>query len=462
MSIPPNIPRIVIAGTGSGVGKTTTVVALAMALRNLGLRVAVFKCGPDYLDPTYHQRAAGRTCHNLDSWMMGREAVISTFVQGSKDADIALIEGVMGLYDGLSSDSNIGSTAEIAEWLGAPVIVTLDASGMARTFAAIVKGLKEFDPSIQIGGAIANFVGSEGHLSLLRTSVYPLPLVGGFPKSPQLAFPERHLGLHAASENSFSPDKLVAWGELAKKWFNLDQILEIAKTARTEFDDFSVESVSNTKVRCRIAIAKDEAFHFYYEENLRLLRSFGAEFVYFSPTNDKEVPMADGLYIGGGYPELHAKTLSENISMRESIQRFFECGRPIYAECGGLMYLADQITTLDGDSFPMVGLVPGKVCMRDKLQALGYVEVTTEADTLLGPAGTRFRGHQFRYSDLQQGENNGLELCYRLRKRRGKEVSQEGYFKGQLLASYVHGHWASNPSIAHHFVEACARSYESG
>jgi cobyrinic acid a,c-diamide synthase len=456
-----NIPRLVIAGTGSGVGKTTTVLSLAMALQKRGLRVAVFKCGPDYLDPTYHEKVTGRVCHNLDSWMMGRESVLSTFIEGSRDADLALIEGVMGLYDGVSPDSNTGSTAEIAQWLGAPVLLTLDASGMARTFAAIVNGLKDFEPTICIAGAIANFVGSEGHLSLLRTAVKDIPVVGGFPKAPEHAFPERHLGLHVANESSLSDAKIEAWGALCEKWFDLDKILEIAKSANTDLQDCKVRSTPSAQPRCRIAIARDEAFHFYYEENLRLLQAAGAELVYFSPIRDQELPVADGVYIGGGYPELHAEKLSSNISMRESIRKFSSLNRPIYAECGGLMYLTDEIKTLEGRSFPMVGLISGITRMRDRLQALGYVEVTTEGDTALGPAGTRFRGHQFRYSELELAPLSGTAFNYRLRRRKGKEVVPEGYSKSSLLASYVHGHWASNPSIASSFVAACLRPNES-
>lgn len=458
------IPRMMIAGSASGVGKTTTVVALTRAFQKRGLNVVVFKCGPDYLDPTYHELATGKKCHNLDPWMMGRESVLSTFKTTVQDADLVLIEGVMGLYDGLKPDSNVGGTAEISQWLEAPVLTVMDASGMSRTIAAIFKGLKEFDPKTNVVGLIANFVGSQNHLSLLRTAMSPFPIVGGFPKNSDQAFPERHLGLYAAEESTVTREKFEFWGSLCEQWFNLDQILQIAQDAPAMPESISLNLRSTPSVvgkisttRCRIGIAKDEAFHFYYEENLRLLADLGADLIYFSPLKDIQLPEVDGIYIGGGYPEVHGKALSSNHSMIDSIRKFHSNNRPIYAECGGLMYLTDEMILCDGRAFPGIGLISGKVYMRNRLQALGYVEVVTEEETLLGPAGTRFRGHQFRYSEFFPDFNLPMKCCYKLRKRSGSQLDQEGYLQGSLLASYVHGHWASNPSIASHFVRACLR-----
>jgi cobyrinic acid a,c-diamide synthase len=451
--------RIVIAGVASGVGKTTVVVALVRALRARGLRVAVFKCGPDYLDPTYHARAAGRQSHNLDGFMMGRDAVRSTFVHGARDADVAVIEGVMGLYDGATPTGEEGSTAEIAKWLDAPVLLVCDASGMARSVAALARGFAGFDPQLKLAGLVCNRVGSRGHLDLLRKAVAGRPpVLGGFPAEDALAFPERHLGLRTADCDAIPDSLFAAWGERAAEWVGVDAILALAREAPPlALDDDSPAALAVVReTRCRIAIAQDEAFHFYYADNLHRLERLGAELVPFSPLRDLRLPATDGVLIGGGYPELHAAALAANAELRASIAAFSRSGGPIYAECGGLMYLTDAIRTLDGVSHPMVGLFSGEAVMSDRLQALGYVEVETQEPTVLGPPGLRFRGHQFRYSALI-GALESTQGAYSLRRRRGGETSREGYRVSNTLASYVHAHWASNPQVAQGFVDSCAR-----
>jgi cobyrinic acid a,c-diamide synthase len=445
--------RLVIAGASSGTGKTTVTVGLARALRARGLRVALFKCGPDYLDPTYHARASDAPSHNLDGWMMGRDAVQATFARAARGADIALIEGVMGLYDGASPTGEEGSTAEIAKWLGAPVVLVCDASGMARSIAALAHGFATFDPELRVAGVIANRLGSRGHLDLLRKATASPPIVGGLPREPALAFPERHLGLHTASSEALPEPLFAAWGARAAEWLDVDRIVAIARSAQPLTAAQHAEPVA-APPRCRIGLAFDEAFHFYYDDNLRRLEQLGAELVRFSPLRDAHLPDVDGLYLGGGYPEAHAAVLGGNHTMRGDIAAFARGGGPIYAECGGLMYLCTTIRTLTGEVHPMVGLVPAEVTMRDRLQALGYVEVETQAATPLGPPGLRFRGHQFRYSELQL--RGDIDEVYRLRKRRGGDVVREGYRIGNTVASYVHAHWASNPLPAQHFVEACA------
>jgi cobyrinic acid a,c-diamide synthase len=448
------VPRIVIAGVASGVGKTTVTVALVRALRARGLRVAAFKCGPDYLDPTYHARASGRPAHNLDGWMMGRDAVVRTFLRASDGADIAVAEGVMGLFDGASPTGEEGSTAEIAKWLGAPVLLVVDASGMARSIAAVARGFATFDPDLRLEAIVCNRVGSRGHLELLAKACDRPRVFGGFTKHPELAFPERHLGLFAADESAVSAKTIDAWGEAAQGELGVDAIVDLARSAPA----LAIESETGTRApseSCRIGIAWDEAFHFYYEDNLARLESLGARLVRFSPVRDASLPDVDGLYFGGGYPEAFASQLSDNRSMRDAVLAFARAEKPVYAECGGLMYLSRGIRTGDGTGHAMVGLLPAETIMKDRLVALGYVEVETQAATMLGPAGSRFRGHQFRYSELGPIEGS-VSQPYHVRRRRGGDASPEGFAMHQVVASYVHAHWASNPRIAESFVAACA------
>lgn len=447
------IPRLVIAGTHSGVGKTTFTVGLCGALRRMGLCVSAFKCGPDYLDPTWHFRAAGVRSQNLDGWMMGREAVLATFHNTAKDSDIALIEGVMGLFDGADATSEIGSTAEIAKWLGAPVLLVVDAAGMSRSVAAMASGFASFDPDLRVGGVLCNRVGSRGHLDLLRQASRLVPVLGGLPRNPTIAFPERHLELHAAAEASVPSDCLDTWAELVATWCDVKAIGELARNVTALQWTPPVSRKILGGQRCRIGLAVDEAFHFYYDENLRLLREFGAELIEFSPMRDEKLPDVDGLYLGGGYPELHARALTENKSLRQQIQEFCHADKPVYAECGGLMYLCSGIRFQTGSFFPMVGVFPAEAVMSDKLQALGYVEATIQRNCIMGATGQRFRGHQFRYSTLEWEKN--VASAYTLTKRRRGEVVEEGYLYANVLGSYVHAHWASNPTLPEHFVRAC-------
>jgi cobyrinic acid a,c-diamide synthase len=448
-----SIPSLVIAGTHSGAGKTTVTVGLCGALRRLGLRVAVFKCGPDYLDPTWHFRAAGVRSQTLDGWMMGREAVLETFQSATQDADVALIEGVMGLFDGVEAASDAGSTAEIAKWLNAPVLLVVDAAGMSRSVAALAGGFADFDRALQIGGLICNRVGSRRHLDLLRQAGSVVPVLGGLPRSAESAFPERHLGLYAAEDAAVDGGVFAAWAGLITEWCDLEKIMALARSASTHFTS-ELTVGPETPGGPRIGIARDAAFHFYYDENLRLLRRAGAELVEFSPLQDKRLPELDGLYLGGGYPEVHARALAENESLRRHVYEFCASGKPVYAECGGLMYLCAGIRQRDGSRYPMAGWFDADAVMAERLRALGYVEAQTKRASILGPAGLFFRGHEFRYSTLEWKAD--VARAYTVTTRRNGDVAEEGYARANVLGSYVHAHWASNREIPEHFVKACA------
>ena len=445
-------PRLWIAGVSSGVGKTTFSVGLCRALMRRGLSVAMFKCGPDYLDPTYLQRASGGVVHNLDSWLMPLPALRETFVRNAAQADISLVEGVMGLFDGASATELTGSSAEIARVLDSPIVLVCDVSGMARSVAALTKGFATFEPGIAPSAVICNRVGSPTHLELLeraQLAAAGAPILGGLPKRTASRFPERHLGLVTARE--LANDELFeAWADQVEAHCDVAALVALARSAVP----LAAASTGAPKqaARCRIGVARDAAFHFYYDANLRLLEAAGAELVELSPLRDAELPQVDGLYIGGGYPELHAAQLSANRSMLESIRAHAQRRKPIYAECGGLMYLCDAIVELDGTRHAQVGLIPGAAAMCDRLQALGYVECETRVATPLGPAGTRYRGHQFRYSKL---ETDCAPMRLDLHAPRTGARHVEGYGADNVLATYVHGHWASNPSIADAFVAAC-------
>lgn len=449
------IPRLVISGTASGVGKTTVTVALTRALRTRGLRVATFKCGPDYLDPTYHVRAAGSPCHNLDGWLMGQRAVLETVTRAASDADVAIVEGVMGTFDGASPTSDAGSTAQIAKWLDAPVVLVCDASGMARSIAALVHGFATFDPALRVAAVIANRVGSRGHLALLRKALPAPPIAGGFTEDALLAFPERHLGLTTAAYDVVPESLFEAWGERAAEWLDLDVLIELARSAPPLLGAVPLATPRSSSLpRCRIGVAQDAAFHFYYEDNLTRLETLGAELVRFSPLKDRALPDVDGLYLGGGYPEVFAEELSANRELLAQIGDFSRAGGPIYAECGGLMLLTAGVRTKEGRLHPMVGVFPAHAEMRDRLQALGYMEIETVKPTPLGAAGVRFRGHQFRYSELRQ--LGDIDCAYAARRGRDGELSPEGFIVKNTLGSYVHAHWGRDPAAAEGFVDTCA------
>jgi cobyrinic acid a,c-diamide synthase len=451
-------PRIVIAATGSGVGKTSVTIGLVAALQARGFRVQTFKTGPDFLDPSYLAQASRRPCYNLDGWMCGRSYVTSLFARATRDADIAVIEGAMGLFDGAAPDALNGSTAEIASWLKAPVAVVIDARGAARSFAVTAYGFTHFEPAIAVGGFIANCCGSKSHADLLKRSVESAalpPLLGALCTGALPALSSRHLGLVSAEVNPLSEAALAGFRQGAEQGLCIDGIVNIARFA-APLENAETPATRKEPV-VRIAVARDAAFHFYYPDNLQALENAGAELVRFSPLNDATVPEAcGGLYIGGGYPEAHAATLAANTSMLRSIHDFASARRPVYAECGGLMYLSQGIEDLDGRRHALVGLFSAWTRMLTRLKALGYVEAVPLRDSLFEREGGVLRGHEFHYSEIVESAEEQSQQAYRLSKTRGTATRLEGFHLGNALASYVHIHFASRPGAASRFVRlAC-------
>lgn len=444
-------PRLMIAGVSGNVGKTTVTTALIAALKARGLKVACFKCGPDYLDPTYHQTANGEPSHNLDTWMMGGEAVLRTFHQVAEDADIALIEGMMGLFDGLDPTSSAGSSADLAKRLRAPVLLVADTAASARSIAAVALGFKNFDPELEFAGLFCNFIGSIGHLNLMRRAKPVLPILGGLPRGDRHQFSERHLGLEAAHQNNLGEEALRYWADQLNEHTDLDRILSAA--GKTALEIPGPERAGRTAPgSVRIAVARDQAFSFYYQDNLSRLEEAGAELIFFSPCHDQRLPDADLIYLGGGYPELHAQLLADNRAIRHGIRDFADKGGFVYGECGGFMYLTQAIVDMEGRNHEMCGVLRGKAVMCNRLQEIGYGEITTNRKTLLGEAGTKFRGHQFRYSNYQC--EGTVPTAFDLHKRRRGAETVDGYYRDNILAGYVHAHWASNPGIPVNIVRA--------
>jgi len=452
--------KLVIAGTGSGVGKTTLTIGLMAALRRRGYVVQGFKCGPDYIDPTYHTSVTGRVSRNVDSFMFSHDTVKEIFAHGSQGADISIIEGVMGLYDGKSPLSNQGSTAEISEILEAPVLLVVNCQSMARSAAAIVKGFQCFADGVNIIGVIANKVGSIGHYQLVKEAIEQecgIPLLGYMLREADIEVPERHLGLVPSIERGELNPMFDRLAELIESNVALDQLMELAQSPDIAVKpNLFVKRTSEHRVT--IAVARDAAFHFYYPENLELLEAYGARIMTFSPLAGEVIPAeADGLYIGGGFPEEFAAQLAAQTVVNQTIAKQIQAEMPTLAECGGFMYLTNSIVDTAGISYPMVGVIPGQVRMQQKLAALGYREVVGNPSNFLLGDQDHARGHEFHYSTYhatESEENSLLPHAYVTKGMRGTQ--HEGVVKHQLVAGYTHLHFASNPAIAERFVQQCA------
>lgn len=447
-------PRIIIAGTHSGSGKTTVVMGLGLALTKRGLRVQPFKTGPDYIDPGFHSHATGRICRNLDSMLLDKDPLLELFHRSSQDADISIVEGVMGLFDGASGLDDRGSSASLARISHTPVILVIDARAMARSAAAVVLGFNSLDPSLKLAGVIFNRIGSPRHYEMIKSAVESttsVPVLGYLPREKNITMPERHLGLVPAWEKEGYEETEKLLTDLVEEHIDLEKIISIARSAE-DFPPFrqTIFKGEPETDTVSLAIAMDDAFHFYYQDNLDLLEHMGAKLIPFSPVKDRHLPKGiSAIYIGGGFPELLAEDLEANESIKQDIRDMAARGMPIYAECGGFMYLVESIEGKDGKLHEMAGLFPGRMVMKKRLRSLGYCNGEILKDTLIGPRGTSLRGHVFHWSSYEGPE----DMDYALKLTKGDQVTMEGLSEGNVMASYLHVHFASTPTIPENILK---------
>lgn len=464
------IPRIVIGAVSSGCGKTTITAGLLAALRQQNINVQSYKIGPDYIDPGYHRLASGRPAHNIDTWLLSRETMVNTFIDTASGQDIAVIEGVMGLYDG--GNKGISSTAEIAGLLDAPVVLIIDCKSMGASAAAIALGFKQYDENVRLAGVILNRLGSDSHQRMVEEAMAQLavPVLGAVRRSGLLTMPERHLGLLPVEENQ-ERRVVDAMGEAMARQLNLAAIMQAAhgapamQRAVNPADEYLAQVTEGRRRsfpddfgKIRIGVARDEAFSFYYPESLAVLERLGARIVEFSPLRDKELPEVSGLLLGGGFPEMFAGELGSNAEMLAAVRRAAAEGMPIFAECGGYMYLKRSLVDFAGREYPMCGVLPGRVQMNKRLQMVGYVEAELQRDCCLGAAGLKLRGHEFHFSSEIAGEADITgERAFQFTRMRNGAVYPGGFISsgGNVAGSYLHIHFAGCPKAAVAFVGNC-------
>ena len=484
---------LVIAGERSGVGKTTVTLALLSSLSRQHRRIQSFKVGPDYIDPMFHASVTGRSCRNLDPVLTSENYVRDCFARHLEGVDYALIEGVMGLFDGASGQDDWASTAHVARLLQLPVLLVLDCSRLSRSVAAIAHGYRSFDPSIKLAGVVLNRVGSDRHLELLKEALEPLqlPVLGVLRRQDNITIPDRHLGLVPTAEMPQLDVLIERLADLGDSCFDWERLLPLL-TAPTspvsnsgvytfpkspqhaafrppsprilggtgiqspsELGDLGGEKEEEPKISIRVAVARDCAFSFYYQDNLDILQQLGAELVFWSPLTDTALPTnVQGLYFGGGFPEVFAQQLAENTSARESVRRAILQGMPTYAECGGLMYLCEKITDYENQSWSMVGVLPTTTVMEKRL-TVGYRQATALQDSPLLSAGGTVWGHEFHHSQLTVMPEKPLFETRRYNQKEQGKVATEGWQVHQLHASYVHLHWGEHPEIPAQFLQCC-------
>lgn len=449
--------RLVLAGTGSGVGKTTISTGIMKALSS-EQEVQPYKAGPDYIDTTYHTMATGNVSRNLDSFFMSDGQIREAFERGLKisNSKTGVIEGVRGLYEGISPTGDVGNTASIAKALNAPVVLVLNSRSLVKSAAAIVIGFKTLDPTIRIEGVILNLVKNRKHYLKTKEAVEKLadtPVIGGIPRDDAITVEQRHLGLVPAVERENIKRNIEEWGRVMEENIDLDALTSIMKGAgKLPEGREPLFQQKNTR-KVKMGIAQDEVFTFYYQDNLEALEANNAELVYFSPLHDEEVPDVDGIYIGGGYPEIFARELEANKNMRSSIKKFHQEARPIYAECGGLMYLTRSI-----NQHQMCDVFSYDSHMTKKPQALSYVIARAAQDNIIIPEGETFHGHEFHYSKLEV-EGRKPKFAFEIMRGRGITDSMDGLMSKNTLASYVHTHVAACPTFASRLVMTAAGDY---
>ncbi len=445
------IPRIVLAGTTSGVGKTSISCAIIHGIKKRGYSVHSFKVGPDFIDPSYLGTVSGKPARNLDPWLMGTTGIVKSFVQNF-DSDFSVIEGVMGYYDGFSGDSNYSSTHHVASILKTPVILVLDASKTARSIAATALGFTKFHKNSRISGFILNKIGSKKHEYLCRQALSSLkiPIVGMIPRNPELVMGSRHLGLIPVSEQRQLQSNISKIAKTMSSFIDIEKIIQIGN----KVPSFGmIPKGKNAKQKTTIAVALDQSFNFYYQDNLDALQKEGAKIEFFSPISDSKVPECDGIYIGGGFPEVIGSALEKNSRMQKNIKTLAESGIPIYAECGGLMYLTKSID-YGSKKFKMVGLFDATTRMQKKLK-LNYTKARITKDCLIAKTSSTIQGHEFHFSDLESISKDS-KFAYDLSIGIGIKNQKDGLMQYNTLASYMHMHFA-RPGIARNFVQNCMK-----
>lgn len=456
-------PRFVLAGTNSGVGKTTITLGLLNSFYRKGYNVQPFKSGPDYIDPAFHTFVTGNASRNLDAWLLPEDKIRSLMCHSGEGKDLSIVEGVMGFYDGHSVHRKKGSTAHLSKIVKAPAVLIINGSGIATSAAAIVLGFQKFDPEVNVAGVIINMVNSERHYEILKEAIEEMTDVkcyGYLKKNSEMNLSSRHLGLIPSYEVDQLKEKIDLISDMMEESIDFDGLLTLAQTA-PDLEADAVEPVKQFK-QLKIGVPLDNAFNFYYQDNLDLLQFLGAEIVNFSPVKDAHIPQnLDGLYVGGGFPEVFAKELTANKTMLADIKAFVESNRPVYAECGGLMYMCKSITDLEDKTFDMVGLIDNESVMTKRLQRFGYVEVELEETTIIGPKGLRFMAHEFHRSQVIDSSND--TLCYKVEKDRGNgNISkwQCGYGYKNFLGAYAHVHFYNNLEIPVNFLKICQQVKE--
>ena len=450
-----DFPRILISALRGGSGKTILSIGITAAWKAIGKRILPFKKGPDYIDAGWLALAAGRPCYNLDTYLVNEENILRSFFLHSTTAGISVIEGNRGLYDGIDIKGST-STAELAKLLKTPVILCIDCTKSTRTMAAAVLGCKQFDPDVDIKGVILNRVAGPRHENVLRKNIEQycnIPVLGAIPKLDWKNFPERHLGLVPTPEHDCAKDAIDAASRIAHRYLDLEALAAVADNAAglpvsTELRENIHHPASGIPhPRPRIGVIRDSAFQFYYPENIEALETEGAETVFFSPLVSDKIPPVDALYIGGGFPETHARQLAENISFRQQLKTLAENGLPIYAECGGLMYLGEELV-LDEGTFPMAGVLPVVFGFSKKPQGHGYTVVTVEQENPYFKVGSEIKGHEFHYSKVLKWRGTDKDLAFGMKRGAGFIHKRDGVCNKNVLATYTHIHSLGTPSWA--------------